>query len=229
MGLDVAVGMLADLGQNDPEGLQSLEVHFESVNEVLAAAGLPRHVEPVDCEPWGRQMYGYSGLHYLRRLAAYLDAGLPLPSPGDRSCADDPVLMAYYDNVTGKRPSLLKRLFHSPPRFARGFDHLILHSDSEGFYLPQDFPQVLVADDESLPGGMLGSAPRLLTELDRLASLLGLPDHLDADSDALWDAAEGQGEGDEGWQRYGIESFSCVVLREACRKSVASGAAIVFC
>lgn len=75
---------------------------------------------------------------------------------------------------------------------------------------------------------MLGSTPRLLAELERLAGELGVPEHLHSQSEELWEAADSQGEGDTRWERYGIESYSCVVLRGACRKSLALGAAIVF-
>lgn len=228
MGLDISVGFVADLRANDPEGSEVFEQYFSFVGLLLKEAGLPQHVEPLDCEVWGSQMYGYSGLHYLRRIAAHMDAGLPLPPPGDEKSSADPLLEAYFDDVLGKKPGLMRRLFKKHPRFARSFDHLIVHSDAEGFYLPQDFRRVLFADDKKLPGGMLGSSPRLLAELERLAEALGVPERLHSQSEELWEAADSQGEGDAQWERYGIESYSCVVLREACRKSLGSGAAIVF-
>lgn len=228
MGLDVSVGFIADLRANDPEGAETFEEYFSFVGLLLKDAELPQHVEPLDCEVWGAQMFGYSGLHYLRRIAAHIDAGLPLPPPGNKESSADPLLGAYFDDVLGKKQSLMQRLFKKQPRFARSFDHLIVHSDAEGFYLPQDFPRVLFAADKKLPGGMLGSVPRLLTELERLAEELGVPKSLHSQSEELWDAADSQGEGNAIWERYGIESYSCVVLREACRKSLATGAAIVF-
>lgn len=228
MGLTVAVGLIADLRVNDPEGAEHFEAYFSFVGQLLEDEGLPRHIEPLACESWGADMYGYAGLHYLRRVAAYLDAGLPLPPPGDNDSSNDPVLKAYFDDVLGKERGLISRLLGRQPRFARSFDHLIVHSDAEGIYLPQDFPQVLFANNPKLPGGMLGSAPRLLKELNRLADVLGIPEDLDCQSEALWEAADSQGEGDAQWERYGIESYSCVVLREACRTCLQSGAAIVF-
>jgi hypothetical protein len=228
VGLDVSVGVIADLRTNDPEGAEHFATYFSAINVALAEAGLPKHVEPTDCECWSAQMFGYSGLHYLRRIAAHMDAGQPLPPPGDEASSDDPLLAAYFDDVSGRRPGLLQRITQRSPRFSRTFDHLLVHSDAEGFYLPQDFPNVLFADDEAVPGGMLGSVPRLLSELERLAAALAIPDDLHVQSEALWEAADSQGEGDKTWQRYGIESFSCVVLREACRRSLASGAAVVF-
>jgi hypothetical protein len=229
VGLSLSVGIVADLKANDPEGAEDFDEYFSFVGLLLKEAGLPQHVEPVECEVWDADMFGYSGLHYLRRIAAHMDAGLPLPPPGDDKSSDDPLLVAYFADVLGQKSGLVQRLFNRQPRFARSFDHLIVHSDAEGFYLPQDFPRVLFADDNKLPGGMLGSAPRLLAELERLAEVLGVPESLHFQSEELWEAADSQGEGDALWERYGIESYSCVVLREACRRSLASGAAIVFC
>ncbi len=229
MGLALEVGILADLDLNDPEGAAHFGQSFECLNKYLEATGLPRHDEPRDCDVWSGDMYGYSGLHYLRRTAAYLDSSGRLPAPGNDSSADDPVLDAYFNTVLDLKPSVMRRLFEKRRSFSRRFDHLIVHSDAEGFYLPAALPEVLVVPAEyQIPGSMVGSAPRLLDELDRLAQALEIPDHLDSTSDALWEAADSQGEGSSLWQQYGIESFSCVVLREACRHSLRTGAAIVF-
>lgn len=229
MGLDLSVGLIADLRSNDSEGAEHFSTALSALDPLLKSAGLLPHVEPDECACWSAQMYGYSGLHYLRRIAAYVDAGQPLPPPGDNASSEDPLLAAYYDAVAGKTPGLLQRITRRSPRFSRSFDHLLVHSDAEGFYLPQDFRHVLFAEDEAVPGGMVGSVPRLLAELERLAAQLAIPDDLHAQSEDLWEAAEAQGEGVERWQQYGIESFCCVVLREACRRSLATGAAIIFC
>ncbi|MBB4133014.1 hypothetical protein [Xanthomonas sp. 3075] len=228
MGLEISVGLIADLRESDPESAEEFAQVFSNVGRVLKVHGLPQHVEPLMCESRSWGMFGYAGLHYLRRIAAHLDAGLPLPPPGQGGGASDPLLQAYGEDVLGKKPALMQRLFNKPPRFARSFDHLIVHSDAEGFYLPQDFPNVLFADEAQVPGGILGSTPRLLAELERLAQVIGVPESLQSDSEDLWEAVDAHGEGEARWQKYGIESYSCVVLREACRKSLESGAAIVF-
>ena len=96
--------------------------------------------------------------------------------------------------------------------------------------MPQDFDEVLFSDsDNEVPGGMVGSSVSLLRECDKLAEVLGIPVYLDKDTDELWDAADSQGDGDLLWQKYGIETFSCVALRDACRRSIDTGAAVVFC
>ena len=229
MGLALEVGVLADLKENDSEGFDAFASYFANVNTLLAKHGLPAHSEPIDVSVWGAEMYGYSGLHYLRRLAAFLDSGVELPGPGDQDSSADARLEAYFSDVTGGSGGFLKSIFSKKPQFKREFDHLIVHSDAEGFYLPVDFPDVLFSsDDREVPGGMVGSAPRLLAECDRLARVLGIPSEITKDAEELWDAADSQGEGESTWQQYGVESFTCVALREACVASMKTGAAIVF-
>ena len=145
-------------------------------------------------------MFGYSGLHYLRRVAAYLDSTGRLPEPGKDNASEDPVLEQYFQDVTGTKPSFLTRLLNKQPNFQRGLDHLIVHSDAEGFYVPIEFPDVLYAYEErEVAGGMLGSSYRLLSECKRIAAELEIPSDLDETSDALWEAADSQGEGTQKW------------------------------
>lgn len=139
MGLSLCVGIFADLEKGDSEAAEDFAEYFAFVGTLLEEAGLPRHVEPSDGEAWGAQMYGYSGLHYLRRIAAHLDAGLPLPPPGDDKSSGDPVLKAYFADALSQKPGWMQRPIEKQPRFARSFDHLIVHGDAEGFCLPQNF------------------------------------------------------------------------------------------
>lgn len=203
MGLNISVGGFQEAGM------------YESLSRALQVAGLPPHIEPSGFEEepaFSCQMWGYSGIHYLRRLAAYLGQHLDVPGPAESDPAEDPVLADYYD------------------LWAPGFEHLVLHSDAEGFYSPQDFESVIFPEEEiSLPGGMVGSAPRLLQECLRLASWLELPPDLDPESEEVWEAAELQQQSGPKWKQYGIESFTCLRLIAAARASVSSGAALVFC
>ncbi len=107
------------------------------------------------------------------------------------------------------------------------FDHLIHHSDCEGYYVPVEFGPVLV--DEELSGGALGSSVRLLAELRALAEALGLPEGLDPDGPEVEGALEGEDAGPEPWRRYGTESFICLQLMRAARHSVETGAVMAFC
>jgi len=222
MGLAVFVGILVDAAESDHELLDDMRDDFVSANAVLAEHGLPTYEEPetASWEPLSFDMYGYSGLHYLRRIAAHLASGRTMPPPGDDNASADPVQEAYYDAVAGKR-----RLFRKSPQFDRRFDHLLVHSDAEGFYVPVEFDEVLFSD--GVPGTMLGSSQALSRECEELAQALGVPADLDPESEELWSASEEQGAGD-GWRQYGVESFTCVRLLAAARESVQRRAAVVF-
>ncbi len=229
MGLALEVGILADQKKNDPEGFEMFKAQFDDVNTLLASNGLPRHDEPEDCEIWSGEMIGYSGLHYLRRIAAHVDAGRKLPGPGDGESSEEETLEAYFEDVTRAAPGVLGRLF-GKKTFAWQFDHLIVHSDAEGFYLPLDFENVLFSPDSlEIPGGMVGSAPQLLSECERLAGSLKIPANITLLSEELWEASDhSQGEGETVWEQYGIESYTCVALMEGCRNALKTGAALVF-
>ena len=224
MGLTVYVGIGAVLGGEEDEFLERLEQQFETVNELLESFGLPPHREPADLEAnqtLALEMYGYSGLHYLRRIAAHLALGEELPPPGDQEAAEDPTLREYYQFFDDS--------------FAEGkaagipFQHLIIHSDADGFYLPVEFDEVLVADPTlEIPGDSVGSSHRLLAECLELARALELPDDLDPEGEEVAEAVDTQGEGGLKWQRYAVESFTCLALIRACRASIAAGAAVVF-
>lgn len=218
MGLAIEVGILADLRENDEDGFAEYENQFRLINEFLAASGLPQHTDPLELseeQVLSFEMWGYSGLHYLRRIAAHVAETGMLPPPGDDDSSDDPILQKFYakedlDNAK--------------------FGHLLLHSDADGYYLPIPFNDVLFApDDLGIDGDMVGSSYQLLAECEELAELLEIPPDLDPESDEVWDAADAQGEGEIKWKKYGVESFVCIRLIHAARYSIETGAAIVFC
>ena len=224
MGLALCVGVPSEIRESDPEYIEYFERQVEAINGVLEQFGLPLHREPFDVEDertFECEMIGYSGLHYLRRLAAHLALGRELPPPGDDGAASDPVLNDYY------------RIFDAS--FARGessgitFQHLIVHGDAEGYYLPVEFDDVIIPDASlEIAGGMLGSSHALLRECKELAQALELPEDLSPEDDAVWQAVESQGEGEAKWERYGVESYTCLALMKACETSVETGAAVVF-
>ncbi|HKD75438.1 MAG TPA: hypothetical protein VKB76_08085, partial [Ktedonobacterales bacterium] len=153
MGLDVCVGILPAVIDSDQEGFEHYQHLFTQVNQALQAEGLPPHHEPIDLQPdipWFAQMWSYSGIHYLRRIAAYLWAEQQLPAPGTYDDVSDPMK----DRVIDRAYCMLYPLDHPFAAY-----HLICHSDSGGFYLPQDFPEVIYADTAlGIPGDMIGSA-----------------------------------------------------------------------
>jgi len=65
-----------------------------------------------------------------------------------------------------------------------------MHSDAEGFYVPIDFEQALVAADIPLLGGTSGSTQRLLSECNERAGTLGVPAELHWEAEELTDAIE---------------------------------------
>ena len=225
--------MLADLRANEEEeSFQDFVDEFAAINKVLRAAGLPEHREPVDLgeeDGISYDMIGYSGLHYLRRIAAHVWDGRGRPPPGSQESPRDPVMDRYYATID--RPQSKRRLglFRRPPQERPNFDHLMQHSDADGFYLPLRFQSVLFADPAlEIAGEMIGSGPLLMEECTRLAALLELPLDLDPESEEVWQAVDNQGQGLVPWKRYGIESFTCLRLYHACRVSVHLGAALVF-
>jgi hypothetical protein len=224
LGLALCVGVPSEIRESDPEYVAYFEQQVDAINAVLEFFDLPPHREPFEVEDdrtFECEMIGFSGLHYLRRVAAHLALGKELPPPGDDDAAGDPVLKDYY------------RIFDAS--FARGeaagirFQHLIVHGDAEGYYLPVEFEDVIIPDPSlEIAGGMLGSSHALLRECRELARALEIPEDLSLEDEALAEAAENQGEGEAKWERYGVESYTCVALMKACEASVETGAAVVF-
>jgi hypothetical protein len=213
MGLSVCVGMLAELLEEDPEGVEWFDASVAAANLLLVDAGLPTHVEPrsleVDQSRASIDSFPYSFIHYLRRAYAHRAADrtwLAAPLANEVDPCDDPILHAEGDMLRS---------------------HLLCHSDAEGFYFPIDFAEVLFAgEDSALPGGMLGSSFRLLDELIFVAPALGIL--LDAGqlSDAEAARVDDLACTGEGLCR---EYCSWLALYEAARQSIAFKTAIVFC
>lgn len=221
MGLGLMVGYLADVRQEDPEFADEFIGRIKAVEACLERQGLSGYSEPPDLpeDDWfSCEMVGYSGLHHLRRLAAYVALDQPLYTPSLEAPDDDPVVERYYEAVGDGDISDLP------------FQHLMLHGDAEGFYVPVEFVRVIdpgeLFDDV---GGAIGSAHRLLAECKALARLLELPEDLNCESDEVWEAASAPGAGKLRWQQFGIESFSCIRLIRGCEASIKTGAALVFC
>jgi len=240
MGLDVGVGWLARWSRElDEEEFQGFREPYDSLNELLAEAGVPRHHEPLDIpedQTFDAQMIGYSGLHTVRRLAAYyaLERRLP-PEPGRRvDASKDAVLGRIYEAHAShykRQPAgWLSKLLRKHPQKPK-FQHLLWHSDCEGFYVPIDFDEVILDNSQpQLPGlgGMIGSTRFLLEECRELARLIGLPPEIDPEDDRLWEAAEADADTGPAWQVYGTEAFCLARLIRACELSLHHKAVVVF-
>jgi hypothetical protein len=239
LGLNITVGTLAARREGDDDDTDYLVEQLELVNEALTDNGLPEFREPTNVASDKRcdfDMGPYSWLHHLRRLAAHLALRGELPEPGDETAAEDPVLERYF--VLAKRhntpePGFLPRstagakaAMETEPKLT--FDHLILHSDAEGYYVPIPFPKVIYPSKDDIAGAMVGSSQALLEELRRVARALEIPADLGPESKALFAAVDNQGKGEKTWQRFAIESFTCVRLMRAAEASIATKSAIVF-
>jgi hypothetical protein len=205
-----------------PEYAQTAK-RFKTVNKCLSAAKLQPHNEPSflsEEQLFSCQMWGYSGIHHLRRLAAYSAQGRTLYVP-ERKLEEtsDVIVKDYYEMAADGANTELP------------YKHLMQHGDGEGMYIPQDFCRVVAPSKRyfAAVGGRIGSSFQLLKECQALAAIIDLPLNLDIESSEIWDAADEPGKGALKWQQFGIESFSCIRLARACERSIESGAALVFC
>lgn len=140
----------------DDEGWEMVAEDMAAINAALADEGLPAHVEPESVPNLDEVLrvaeapVSYGDLHLLRVAYARVLAGQPLePWP--------PVHAAHLDEAVDAVSSLFVH-------------HLIDHSDAEGYYVPVDFPDVLISAD----GMPFGSSQQLLAELGRVAPALGM-------------------------------------------------------
>ena len=210
MGLAIEVGVLADASE-DPEWAADLQEDFDRLSEVLVENGLSPHREPVDIgtAPPSEACFSfpYSFLHYLRRVYAHYrrdPSFRALPLPESEDAGDDPVLEAAYDDTSS---------------------HLICHSDCEGYYVPQPFNHVIVADDGRVTGAIVGSSQKLLAELIEVTPALGLASGAGAFDESEAKRTIAQASDDDGLFR---ELTVWLALYESARRSIESGAAIVF-
>ena len=221
MGLAIEVGMLADMKTADNEGYAYYKEQFNLLNSLLNDNKLTPHDEPDDIPIFSCNMYGYSGLHYLRRIAAHLLVNGAIPEPCNGQPNHDPVVIECYDEIATMQDARSDDWMR--------FDHLLCHSDAEGYYVPQDFPEVLFDFNETgIAGAQVGSTNRLLAECNTLANEMGMPTALNPEDELFFRISENQGQG-SGWQRYGIESYACIRLISAAEHSIKHCAAIVFC
>ncbi|MBA3540708.1 MAG: hypothetical protein H0T79_13945 [Deltaproteobacteria bacterium] len=211
MGLAISTHFLADMLANDEEGAEWFRDRLVLVNTLLVENSLPPHVEP---ETYGvtkarphTSSFPYSMLHYLRRAYAHAarHPERPLtPVSSGEDPASDPLVDSLMTN----------------------FDvHLVCHSDSEGFYVPVAFEEVIFdTEDRGLPGGMLGSTVRLMKELVYVAPFIDialvdgqLSDRAAAVVHATADDAP-----------FGRERLVWLALFEAARVSLANRTLLVF-
>jgi hypothetical protein len=240
LGLVITVGLLSDLLENDRDGADHFRIELAATAIEMERAGLAPHREPEKAEVWGAEGYGYSGLHALREVAGLVWQGKPIPVDhqltGDQTPASDALFEAALAILKGQpRPGLLDRLFgrKATSRVLPPFAHLVVHSDAQGFYVPTEFdhPIIPAAMDEATAHlWPLGSVQRLSAELETLAQSLGLPAEPPEPDDVIEKYLEAApvASGLLPWQAQPIATYTLLILHQACRRSLRTGAAICF-
>lgn len=233
MGLSIVVGILPELKKNDPADLDYFHDQFRRVNQALHHAHVAEHKEPEEADgvPWIFDMKGFKTLHYLRRLAAYLCLRDTLPSPGDEDCSTDPINEQWCMWATGHQPkTFMAQLLGNRTEETLPYEHLMVHHDGNGFYLPQHMKRVVIAPESYgvMGENIIGSAYSLMDDCQRIAEAIDLPLDVDPESEEVQEACEKQGKVTGSWQQFGIESYACLQLNLAASTSIASGCAMVF-
>jgi hypothetical protein len=239
MGLTVVVGLYARNLAEGEDDKEILDEPFNQLNELLIENGMPSHSEPRSIpndEYFEAGMWGYNGVHALRRLAAHLSIKGQLPRPAEYGAySDDPVYVEfnhiheqYLESPLSKGFIGLFRKKMAPPPY----QHLVMHSDAEGFYVPRSFDEVMV--DWTQPqrpglGMMVGSTEKLLEECEALAKSLNLPRDFDPESGEFLELLESPPATGEPWQILAVEAHTVANLASAARASIRLGAVIQFC
>lgn len=210
MGLGVTVGVLEAFA-GDEDALAHFRKQFTLLETALAEQGRAGYREPERVIRVGRptvDSFPYSFLHYLRRAYALFVSGKTVTPAADEEALERDAA------VVEDEASMLS-------------SHLLCHSDCDGYYVPVQFPDPLFVDEALgvAGGGMVGSTQRLFSELLRVAPAIGVRISADgslSDSEArrLYDLGD-----DHPFFR---EQVVWLTLHEACRDSLATGAAIVF-
>jgi hypothetical protein len=211
--VNIKVGRLAELLEYFPD--QNVEKEFEAIHRVLKRHGVKGYEEPTQLDAvWTESVTPENGIAFLQRFVSYFPMDDPedeWPTPGNEEM--DP----FKDEMHEDAISLLE---------LHPFQHLLLHRWEQGYWVPVDFPDVIFPSKRT-GITMIGSSVRLLQECDELAKILRLPGKITLDDSDLCDALNNPGKGKTRWKKYGIESYNLVLLRTACQKSIATGAAVV--
>lgn len=220
MPLSLAVGFLSETLIHDWESASELIADIELINHTLQKVDLPCHKEPIKCPLLWLNLCGYHGLRRLRRFAAYLNYGKEIPPPYKFTLDEkpDPILTDYYC-LRGYREAKVKLVSKDSVLNKGRFNHLILHSDSCGYYVPQDFNTVLYTESNS-EMGEIGSAIQLMRELETIAHKLQLPLNIEPKSKSFQAIEPALSPTPNLWQYYWIESHTCLSLYYAAKHSV---------
>ncbi len=211
MSLAIAVGVLA-VDRPDSGAAAHHRKQFRLVNRLLAVNDLPPHVEPETLPdfPYRGQLisFPYAWTPYLYRAVAFA-----------RHAPDQ-----FCPAREGENPAKDKWVDRELYTFAES--HLICHSDTQGYFVPVDFPFPLADNRKGgLVGRVLGSSQQALAELVRTAPLLGVPlEGRNLSDEAARVIAE---EADEA-HPYWVERKVWLSMFEAFRLSIEHGCAVVY-
>lgn len=213
MSLEITVGLLYLLSNiGEYEGLNYYKDMFNDINKVLKRHNIDTYKEPINLK---REEIFYFQIKYsvvasLKKLAAYIALNEVLPSPN-------------YQNKN------IIEQYMKEKKHKHSFDHLILHSDCDGFYVPVQFNEIVLLEPSlNIEGTIIGSSYKLIKECELIANFLGLPLDLDLESEEIDEIFESENLGPERWKEYIVESFACLVLYNAARRSICLGASVVF-
>ena len=117
MGLSLETGILSDLKSEDIEGFNHYKNEFDKLYGILKKNGIQTsYREPEDLGKefvWSSQMYGYGGLHYLRRLAAHIWEGKTKIKPGNNDSSEEISLKLkskFLDISSDSEPEVYRKL-----------------------------------------------------------------------------------------------------------------------
>jgi hypothetical protein len=235
MALELRVGVLAGPSERaEASEVARFRDQFSKINAFLAERNIPAHEEPNDLggkEPLSIRMIGYSGLSELRWVAVnILERGMfPSKPLGPGSGPVDPLEEYFQKDLARALPQEMLDKAHPTPF---GFRHLLWHSDSDGFYLPIFFKQVLFPPRPSgIHGTTLGSSQSLAIELVAIGKKFQFPNNCWHDSTEIEAALSARGDPTDPlpWKRLPVAAHACLAMMKAVSFSVKSKAALVFC
>ncbi len=207
---------------------------LERLAAALEAAGKEPHLEPDRLDEQGRfeaEISDHSQLHALRRIAARVALGAGITPIADPDLADeDQVVDLYYERGgTPTSPGVLGSVSSFIWRRDPVFQHLMFHGDTAGFYLPRDFKNVIIVEDElAVPGGIIGSVPRLLAECRQLAERLEVTADFEAEDLGIPWKPESKTDEPPVWLDHREAAYCLVALRSACHAAMRVGAVVYF-
>ncbi len=213
MGLAIGVGMLAKFDGVDGKAAARIRRDIDAINTELEARDLRKHREPESFDESldsraSLTSFPYSWLHYLRRFAAHVmrdPKWVPYPVEPGEDPAEDPVLRQMYRDMDS---------------------HLLCHSDSEGYYVPVDFSELILDPEHEISGGVVGSSHQLRRELSVLSDALEI--QLDDDGQLSDGVAQEVSEQRPTSIPFAIERLVWLALWESTRLSIERRTAIVF-